>query len=1022
MMKSTFRRPHLLLTLMLMGLFTAYAFNAQSVDGKRADHEPSAAPEDSLKSFPTVMVDNPQHESVPLGMDQLKVDIRVIGNIAVTTLDMTFFNNEARVLEGELYFPLAAGQTVSRFALEVDGKLREGVVVEKAEGRIAYEATVRKKVDPGLLEWTKGNNFKARIYPIPANGHKRIVVAYTQELQEINGQLQYYMPMQFKDKLKQFDVAVEVFKQSICPVLKENDLNCFRFDQWDENYKGEMHREDVLANQPLSFGIPFEAQSSTLIEKGSNDQLFFYMTVHPQKGTRPKPLPHTLTLLWDVSGSAKGRNPEKELALLKSYFERIGNAGVQLVTFSNEVHTKEAFVITSGNCDELIAKLRTMDYDGATQLGSIDFRQLNGEEIILSSDCLGNFGRTELQTNAGKPVYVWNSNPVADHGAAQYIADNSGAQYLDLTTLTAAQALDKMTLQQLRFIGIGSNPDIAITTDRAHSFTETFSLAGTVQQPNAHMKLLFGYGNEVTQAIDVDLGATTAGQYDGLVEQVWAQKHIAELDLRYEQNKDEITRLGKKYKVVTRNTSLIVLDRVEDYVTHRIVPPAELRKEYDEQIAAIEQTKTDTEQAHMDEVVAAFEERKGWWKTTFNPPPIVAQKPTTMSIQDGFASGQGSAMGTRAANEPMPNMAHVQSEVLHSTVSNATIGSTTTYNVTVTDANGATAGSDQAAASVHTQERRREQQEDGKEKSASASMQLADWDPATPYLAKLKATEKSRWFRTYIELKQTYEHQPSFYIDVADFFIKNNEPKMGLRVLSNIAELDLENPQLLRILGHRLEQLKYYDLSISVFQEVKNLRPEEPQSYRDLGLVYALNNEDQQAIDALYYVVSHSWDSRFSNIESLVAVEMNTIISRSTQGPDVSAIDPRLIASLPVDMRVVINWNADNCDIDLWVTDPRGEKCFYSNPLTAAGGHISNDFTQGYGPEEFVIKKAIPGNYVIEANYYGNSSQALSGPTTIQVQMITNYGRKTQKTKEVTRRLESEKEVIKLATFAFKPQ
>jgi tetratricopeptide (TPR) repeat protein len=536
------------------------------------------------------------------------------------------------------------------------------------------------------------------------------------------------------------------------------------------------------------------------------------------------------------------------------------------------------------------------------------------------------------------------------------------------------------------------------------------------------MTLQFGYGNEVTQTIDVDLHAATAGTYDGLVEQVWAQKRIAELDVRYEQNKDEITRLGKKYKVVTRNTSLIVLDRVEDYVTHHIVPPAELRQEYDKQIAAIEQTKTGTEQAHMDEVVQLFKEREDWWKTAFNPPPVVAHKPTTMHAQDGYASGQGSAMGAPAP-EPMPDVAPVvQSEAFHATLSNSNAGSAT-YSVTVADASGASTSFNETAAPLDTQERRRDNPEDGKEVTAvGSSMQLAEWDPATPYLAKLKATEKSRWFKTYIGLKQMYEHQPSFYIDVADFFIKNNEPKMGLRVLSNIAELDLENPQLLRILGHRLEQLKYYDLSISVFKEVKNLRPEEPQSYRDLGLVYALNNEDQQAVDELYYVVSHSWDSRFSNIESLVAVEMNTIIARSTQDLDVSTIDPRLIASLPVDMRVVINWNADNCDIDLWVTDPRGEKCFYSNPLTAAGGRISNDFTQGYGPEEFVIKKAIPGNYVIEANYYGNSSQALSGPTTIQVQMITNYGRKTQKTKEVTRRLESEKEVIKLATFAFKPQ
>ena len=42
-----------------------------------------------------------------------------------------------------------------------------------------------------------------------------------------------------------------------------------------------------------------------------------------------------------------------------------------------------------------------------------------------------------------------------------------------------------------------------------------------------------------------------------------------------------------------------------------------------------------------------------------------------------------------------------------------------------------------------------------------------------------------------------------------------------------IAELELENHALLRILGHRLKQLKKYSLAVSVFKEVLELREEE---------------------------------------------------------------------------------------------------------------------------------------------------------------------------------------------------
>lgn len=117
-----------------------------------------------------------------LGLSSLDVQVNILGNIATTTYDMLFYNPTNQVLEGELSFPLGEGHNVSRFALDVNGKLREAVVVDKELGRIAFEQVVRRGVDPALLEKGTGNNYKARIYPIPANGYKRILLAYEQEL------------------------------------------------------------------------------------------------------------------------------------------------------------------------------------------------------------------------------------------------------------------------------------------------------------------------------------------------------------------------------------------------------------------------------------------------------------------------------------------------------------------------------------------------------------------------------------------------------------------------------------------------------------------------------------------------------------------------------------------------------------------------------------------------------------------------------------------------------------------------
>jgi uncharacterized protein YfaP (DUF2135 family) len=115
----------------------------------------------------------------------------------------------------------------------------------------------------------------------------------------------------------------------------------------------------------------------------------------------------------------------------------------------------------------------------------------------------------------------------------------------------------------------------------------------------------------------------------------------------------------------------------------------------------------------------------------------------------------------------------------------------------------------------------------------------------------------------------------------------------------------------------------------------------------------------------------------------------------------------------------VIGWNADNADVDLWVTDPRSEKCFYQNTETKIGGRISSDVTQGYGPEEFLLKKAVNGNYAVQVNLFGDSRQTLGGPIAITAELFTDYGRPQQKKRKINLRVTSNKEVINLGSLKF---
>jgi hypothetical protein len=112
------------------------------------------------------LVANGSEKAVTL--KNLSIQTKIEGNIATTSYEMQFYNSEKRDLETELNFPLGENQTITRFVMDVNGKLREGVAIEKQKARVAFESTIRKNIDPGLVEMTKGNNFKARVFPVPA--------------------------------------------------------------------------------------------------------------------------------------------------------------------------------------------------------------------------------------------------------------------------------------------------------------------------------------------------------------------------------------------------------------------------------------------------------------------------------------------------------------------------------------------------------------------------------------------------------------------------------------------------------------------------------------------------------------------------------------------------------------------------------------------------------------------------------------------------------------------------------------
>jgi TonB family protein len=257
-------------------------------------------------------------------------------------------------------------------------------------------------------------------------------------------------------------------------------------------------------------------------------------------------------------------------------------------------------------------------------------------------------------------------------------------------------------------------------------------------------------------------------------------------------------------------------------------------------------------------------------------------------------------------------------------------------------------------------------------------------------------------YKIYLKLRDDYANSPIFYFDMADWFYKLGDRETALRVLTSIAELELEDASLYRMLGYKFKEYGEYRLQKFVCQKVVEWRPMDPQSHRDYALALADNGEAQAALDSLYAALTRLYPSaniggRSSGIEEVIVTEINRLIAKNPK-LNSSKIDKRLIMDNPVDVRVVLNWNMNNTDLDLLVKDPNNEYCHshWRRRQTSIGGYMSSDNTSGYGPEQFMLKRAVRGKYQIYVNYAAAREFAKSEPAAVMAEIYTKYDGKTE--------------------------
>ena len=921
-------------------------------------------------------MDSPRGE-LPIQLTSLDIKVTVSGQFAQTTQTMCFHNPNSRVLEGELTFPLPDNSVVCGYAIDIDGRMVDGVIVAKKEARQILEAEIRKGIDPGLVEQSQGNVYRTRVYPIPAKGNRIVSITYTSNLTLSGNEAGYHLPLQYAQELDAVSLRIEVRQTPVVPTISGGQGNNMTLKHWHNMWVAEARLTRGVPTDDLLIRLPNLPDRLAMVETTTGGETFFCVSeLMQQQPPEHTWRPNKIGIAWDASGSRT--DISRDFEFLHVLFSKWRNLAVEVRVFSNLLDNITTFSVRDGQAEELYRYLRGLPYDGATDFSQLDLTDTwDAEAWLLFTDGMATVN-DRLPRIGGTRVFTCTSQVRNNPAFLRYLAEQTGGTCINLlqtgTDQAAAAVMHFQPVPAIAAIDGCDNISTFLQGERLVILGQLIGRSGAVT---------LSTGENIT------LDTAQANQGDVLARQ-WAGRQIQHLSILKGSQSEEILILARKYGVVSPGTSLLVLENIEQYLEYGVEPPAsrpEMLAAYRRHHEIRDKEMKVLSSGHLEVIVALWQKRVEWWEKEHKPVPL----------------------------KPAPRHRY---ETVQSPPAEQGFPSATEANVFESDA----CFSRSEPFDVFESCAPSSFEENGDEWSAfeqdvvpppqRSTTTLMAWSPDTPYLERIRSIPGDG-YREYLRQREEYAASPAFFFDCADHFLGIEEKEIGLRVLSNLLEMNLEDVGLMRMYAWRLQQAGELDLAIEMFERILTLRDDEPQSCRDLALVLgdrwqrtAAGDDILRAMELLYAVVIQPWE-RFPEIEIIALIELNRLIRLANLvgiAPP-GHFDPRLIKVLDLDIRISMSWDADLTDIDLHVFEPTGEHASYAHQLTAIGGLVSRDFRDGYGPEEYVLRRAVPGGYQIKAHYYGSHQQTLCGPCTVTVTVFTNYCRPDEQRQVMTLRL-----------------
>ena len=298
------------------------------------------------------------------------VQVTVTGRVARVTVEEWFRNTGPIMGEGSYLYPLPGEAAFSDFSLWQGDNELKGEMMDAAQARSIYEAIVRLKRDPALIELAGHGLIRARVFPIAPGETRKITLRYIQMLDRVGDAWRFRYASGRDATPRSFHMGVDSAGRIGEPYSPTHRVTVIRRgDQLDVTLADASWSGELALFLPLTRGLV--GMSLITHRPGSDPDGYFMVLLAPGQSADAQSLRRDVVGVLDISGSMSGEKLDQGKAALRQLVGglRPGDR-FRLIAFSTTVrrHSPGWSDATPQNVRDAQDWVRSLTAEGGTNI------------------------------------------------------------------------------------------------------------------------------------------------------------------------------------------------------------------------------------------------------------------------------------------------------------------------------------------------------------------------------------------------------------------------------------------------------------------------------------------------------------------------------------------------------------------------------------------------------------------------------------------------------------------------------